>query len=442
MDMMQKNIKVSVITAVYDSEAYLPAMLDSVCAQSLKEIEIICVDDGSADRSLSILKEYAKKDHRIVVLQQKEKTDGAAAARNLGIEHANGQYLSILDSDDFFEPDLLEKVYKRAIDTDADIVIYDGYEFDERIHTDKEAGYILRREYLPDTAEIFAPSENANRLFQMTLGAAWNCLFRRTYIAEHGIRFHSFHHADDLGFVYTAFACAGRIAIQKERLIHYRHHYTESQAANVSKWPETAYQALIQLKEELKERGVFEEFKTTFVQAVMIYILFYLDEMKDFVAFEDLYNALKHQYLEDLNVYEVPKEKFSNEYWVIVRDFIKERNSAEYLFYKSRGLPPFSGEPKWKKRLEKNSHLVIYGAGNIGTDVFCGLLKEKEYHIQAWVDRKYEKIGYPVESPDLIRRIRFDHVLIAIASEGLYRSICGFLLDCGVKKEQICWIGE
>ena len=102
MDRMQKDIKVSVITAVYNSEAYLPAMLDSVLAQSLKEIEIICVDDGSADRSLAILKEYAKKDQRIVVLQQKEKTDGAAAARNLGIGHANGQYLSILDSDDFF----------------------------------------------------------------------------------------------------------------------------------------------------------------------------------------------------------------------------------------------------------------------------------------------------------------------------------------------------
>ena len=442
MDRMQKDIKVSVITAVYNSEAYLPAMLDSVLAQSLKEIEIICVDDGSADRSLAILKEYAKKDQRIVVLQQMEKTDGAAAARNLGIGHANGQYLSILDSDDFFESDLLEKAYKKAIDTNADIVIYDGYEFDERIHTDKEVGYILRREYLPDSAEIFAPQENADSLFLMTLGAAWNCLFRRTYITENAIRFQSFHHADDLGFVYTAFACAGRIAIQKERLIHYRHHYMESQAANVSKWPETAYQALVRLKEELKERGVFEAFKTAFVQAVMIYILFYLDEMKDFAAFENLYNALKQEYFEKLNIYEAPKETFSNEYWVIVRDFIKERNSAEYLFYKSRGLPPFSGEPKWKKRLKKNTRLVIYGAGNIGTDVFCGLLKEKEYHIQAWVDRKYQIMGYPVENPDLIRRIRFDNVLIAVASEGLYRSICEFLLDCGVKKDQICWIGE
>ena len=78
MDRMQKDIKVSVITAVYNSEAYLPAMLDSVLAQSLKEIEIICVDDGSADRSLAILKEYAKKDQRIVVLQQKERWSGGS----------------------------------------------------------------------------------------------------------------------------------------------------------------------------------------------------------------------------------------------------------------------------------------------------------------------------------------------------------------------------
>ena len=97
--------KISVIIPVYNAEKYLRVCLDSVVNQTLEDIEIICVNDGSTDKSSNILKEYAEKDGRIIILTQKNQ--GAAIARNKGISVAKGEYLSLLDCDDFFELDML-----------------------------------------------------------------------------------------------------------------------------------------------------------------------------------------------------------------------------------------------------------------------------------------------------------------------------------------------
>ena len=99
-------IKVSVIIPVYNVEQYLRPCLDSVLNQTLKNIEIICIDDGSTDDSLKILMEYAEKDNRITILKQKNK--GAGVARNYGMSIATGEYFLFLDSDDFFSETLLQ----------------------------------------------------------------------------------------------------------------------------------------------------------------------------------------------------------------------------------------------------------------------------------------------------------------------------------------------
>ena len=117
-----ENIKVSVILPVYKTEPYLRQCLDSIVNQTLKEIEIICINDSSPDNSLSILEEYAARDPRIRILTQPN--GGAGAARNNGMRHAHGKYLSIVDSDDFFEPAMLEEAYKKAEEISADFVVF------------------------------------------------------------------------------------------------------------------------------------------------------------------------------------------------------------------------------------------------------------------------------------------------------------------------------
>lgn len=100
-------VKVSVIIPVYNVEPYLKQCMDSVVGQTLKDIEIICVDDGSTDNSLDILREYAAEDSRIQIIEQKNA--GAGAARNNGMRYATGKYLSFLDSDDFLNRECLKR---------------------------------------------------------------------------------------------------------------------------------------------------------------------------------------------------------------------------------------------------------------------------------------------------------------------------------------------
>ncbi len=112
---------VSIIIPVYNSEKYLTKCLDSVVNQTLKDIEVFCIDDGSTDNSWEIIQGYAKHDKRIVAIQQKNK--GAAVARNKGLERANGEYIGFVDSDDYVSKDYFEKLYKTAKSKTADISV-------------------------------------------------------------------------------------------------------------------------------------------------------------------------------------------------------------------------------------------------------------------------------------------------------------------------------
>lgn len=109
-------IKVSIIIPIYNTEKYLRRCLDSAINQTLKEIEIICINDGSTDNSLSILKEYANKDNRIVVLDIAN--GGVANARNLGIKKAHGRYIGFIDSDDWVDSGYFENLYSQSEDYD------------------------------------------------------------------------------------------------------------------------------------------------------------------------------------------------------------------------------------------------------------------------------------------------------------------------------------
>ena len=104
--------KITVIIPVYNVEIYLADCLDSVLQQTLNEIEIICINDGSSDNSLEILKEYARKDSRIIIISQENK--GLGSARNRGLEVATGEYVAFLDSDDWVDNNYYEKLYNTA----------------------------------------------------------------------------------------------------------------------------------------------------------------------------------------------------------------------------------------------------------------------------------------------------------------------------------------
>ena len=111
-------IAVSVIIPVFDTECYLPTCLDSILNQTLDNIEIICINDGSTDNSLEILKNYQKKDNRIKIINKDN--EGQGVARNIGIDNAVGEYIAFVDSDDFIKEDMLEKLYESSKNNNLD----------------------------------------------------------------------------------------------------------------------------------------------------------------------------------------------------------------------------------------------------------------------------------------------------------------------------------
>lgn len=113
-------IDVSIVLTVYNAESYIEGCLDMITGQTLRDIQIICVDDGSTDNSSQIIEQYAQKDDRIVLIR--EKNAGAGPARNRGMQEATGKYILFLDCDDFYEPEMVEKAFRRAEEEQAEIV--------------------------------------------------------------------------------------------------------------------------------------------------------------------------------------------------------------------------------------------------------------------------------------------------------------------------------
>lgn len=171
--------RISVVVPVYNSEKYLRECVESLLCQTFGDVEFIFVDDGSTDNSLEILQHYAKMDSRVLIYQQVNQRAGIA--RNNGMSHACGEYITFLDSDDLMLPDALEAFYNRAKKTNADIVISSAYHFANDINTREVAGWCLRKEYLPQN-EIFSIKTHAKKLFQVSAGAPWGKFYKTSLI--------------------------------------------------------------------------------------------------------------------------------------------------------------------------------------------------------------------------------------------------------------------
>lgn len=130
---MQEEVKISIIIPVYNVEKYLHECLDSIINQTFTDIEIICVDDGSTDKSSEILEEYEQKDKRFTVISQPNK--GVSAARNRGMQQAKGKYIMFVDSDDWLAHNACEQAYKAATGNDCDMLLFSHNKFTDQTCT-------------------------------------------------------------------------------------------------------------------------------------------------------------------------------------------------------------------------------------------------------------------------------------------------------------------
>ncbi len=211
------SVAVSVIVPVYNTARYLNQCIDSLIRQTLKDVEFIFVDDGSTDSSPEILKQYQKKDSRIKVIQQKNQYAGAA--RNRGMEEASGKYLSFLDSDDYFDPDMLKKSYLCAEKHRAEIVLFGYREYHDGLKKITERNLNQGRFFPKGVFTAEALEEN---LYQAVNPQTWNKLFLREFVEARHLRFEVRKKCNDAYFTYMALPQAARMVYLDKNLVTYR----------------------------------------------------------------------------------------------------------------------------------------------------------------------------------------------------------------------------
>ena len=326
---------VSIIIPVYNVEQYLAQCLDSIINQTITNIEIICINDGSTDHSANILKSYKERDHRIKILTIDNQ--GAGIARNVGMNIATGKYIIFLDSDDFFEPDFIKKLYEKSEKDNLDIAVCRCNGYDNLTDQYTTINYSIKDELLPKK-EFFNYKDIKNAFFDSFVWWPWDKLYRRSFIEKTELKFQSLRTTNDLYFVCMSMILANKIGTIKDILIHHRINNLNS-ISNTRElsWNNYLY-ALKALKEELKKHGIYANLKIAFINYVWNFSLWHLDTLSG-DAFIELYKLLRKSIIYIYQVDWLDKqslfytEKMKNRYHEII-----ENDVTHYLLKKLKDL--------------------------------------------------------------------------------------------------------
>lgn len=305
---MEQTIKVSVIIPVYNAQQHLRQCLDSVLEQTLKDIEVLCVDDGSTDGSPDILKEYEEKDIRFRAVRQGNA--GAGAARNTGLRQARGKYLLFLDADDFFEPDMLEVSYQQAERYRADFVVFNS----DQYHMDKkefvQIHWALRKKDIPPYMP-FTYRQLADNVFKTFVGWAWDKLYLRSFVEEHDLWFQEQRTTNDMLFVFSALVVAKRIAVVDRVLAHQRRGGSGTLSVTREKSWRCFYDALMALRDRLQKEGIYWELEKDYINYALHFALWNLNTLKE-PTHSMLLEKLQREWFAKLGIQDKREDYFYN----------------------------------------------------------------------------------------------------------------------------------
>jgi glycosyltransferase involved in cell wall biosynthesis len=271
-----KQVKISVIIPVFNVELYLRQCLDSVINQSLQEIEILCINDGSTDHSLSILKEYATKDDRIRVIDKEN--EGQGVARNIAIKQATGEYLGFVDSDDWIEANMFQALYTSAKTFDSDVTLC------EYQHFDQDTGIISQADWhkLPIDVKFDGKTfcwEEINEVGFLINSGPWNKIYRKDFVTKNNIEFAPGLHYQDVLFVFKSLVFAKNISLVRTPFYIYRYSRPGSTSSDKGKKQFDIFGVLNLLEVTLEDSKKFELLKVKFNEYKFDQYLFHFSKV-------------------------------------------------------------------------------------------------------------------------------------------------------------------
>lgn len=396
---------VSIVVPVYNSELYLEQCLDSLIGQTCSNMEIICVNDGSTDRSLDILKEYALKDQRIRIFTKENEGKGAASARNMGMDHAAGEYIIFLDSDDFFEPDMIQTMMDRLEETNADVVMCRANRYDEQKHRVTMPYISIDFSFAPQK-DVFTYKDCPEHIFELGNNITWNKMYRRDFLDEYNLRFEAIPISDDQYVPCLALVLSKRLTIVDKALVNYRFNTGTSQVDTHHLHPEASYLASYSIIAKMREYGVFEEVKRSYLNMAIRLLREYFDRMQDYETIHQLY----HKYLEDVLPY-YGAQSLDEDFFYDHRiwewyHMIKTLPLEEILFRSARAFGNGNTTAILRfqlpyERFPKGGRVILVGKGLTGRYWYAQLLLSDYCEVVAWVDH-IEDVASELEYDEVI----------------------------------------
>lgn len=389
-DGIKNNVTVSIIVPVYNAGAYLPRCIQSICSQTLTEIEVILVDDGSTDSSGKICDEYALKDSRITVIHKKN--GGLVSTRQTGLKAASGEYVGFVDSDDWIEPDMYQSLYNTAGHGRADVAA-------EGILDDFQGECTTVLNSFP-VGIYKTPEERENLYKNMLCCKEFFCLgiqpylcnkiFRRELALRHMLDVpQEIRVGEDAAAVYPMLAMADSIAVSDKAHYHYCHHSTSMMLGN---------------------RNEEQEYRNAL-----------------------LVNSFLKKSFMDLGIYSVVEEPLKR--YTINNLLVRAYGRFAAL---AAGSLLFPFPDIWK-----GDSVIIYGAGALGRAVYQYAVSCGKLRVKAFADQNapaYRRLGLDVWLPKEITIEKTDRIVVAVFSEPAYQAIRRSLMQKGADMGQIRWI--
>lgn len=388
---MYRTNKVSIVIPVYNTAEYLPECIESIRRQTLKEIEIICVDDGSTDGSSDILDEYALRDDRIRVIHKDN--GGPASARKAGLRAANGQYIGFADSDDWIEEDMYELLYQKAENQRVDIVTC-GFFLEGNyttMHMDTVPQGLYAGEDMRELREkaIYNLEEKSSGL------KASLCykLFKKDLICEAQYKIpDEITMADDKMCLLTALLECNSVYVCHKALYHYR----------------------------IRENSIVHSGSAEYL--LKVYAVYkYLGELFEHSCFTKNMRWQAELYITELL------------YKGINLLFGFENKNLLWV------------DPYWMDKIPVGSRIILYGAGDLGRKYRRQLQSRSDLEYITCIDFSYENLNteeFTVESPDVVNNYVYDYIIITIKNPQKAQEVKKDLERLGIVDDKILWFNQ
>lgn len=391
LEMKGGRAVISIIVPIYNIFPYLRQCIESILCQTYADIEIVLVDDGSADGCYEICEEYRKRDSRIVVIHKEN--GGLVSARKAGIRAASGDYIAYVDGDDWIEPEMYEKMYRRMAEQKVDIVMCGRYEDTGKARREVFHGVPEGRHGKGELLRtIYQRMIVGDEFFEWQIfPGLWDKLFRREAVERFQMAVDErITMGEDAACVYSALLHADSIYVMHECLYHYR---------------QTTSSMVKTVQNHEKERE----------------------------QFGILYASVNQCFEKDKNIFDLREQWLKYVLFLMI-----PRADSLYRGYDAQDfLFPFSGVPK-------GSDIILYGAGTYGQRLYAYLKRTGFCKVVLWLDRNYEvlrKMGLEVQSPEELGRSACGIVVIANtyarSRKGLYEGLAR-----QYPEKKICMIDE